>query len=68
MGLNTTSTIMMVRPVQFRLNEQTAVNNYYQKALEGVNNIGYSLYFNNSPFRSKPNDLIKIIDGEYFYY
>lgn len=27
---------MMVRPVQFRLNEQTAVNNYYQKALEGI--------------------------------
>lgn len=36
MGRNTTSTIMMVRPVKFRLNEQTAVNNYYQKALEGV--------------------------------
>lgn len=36
MGVNTTSTIMMVRPVQFRLNEQTAVNNYYQKALEGI--------------------------------
>ncbi|UXX79746.1 arginine deiminase-related protein [Reichenbachiella carrageenanivorans] len=36
MGINTTSTIMMVRPVQFRLNEQTAVNNYYQKALEDV--------------------------------
>lgn len=36
MGINTTSTIMMVRPVRFRLNEQTAVNNYYQKALEGV--------------------------------
>ncbi|SMD33749.1 hypothetical protein SAMN04488029_1645 [Reichenbachiella faecimaris] len=36
MGVNTTSTIMMIRPVQFRLNEQTAVNNYYQKALEGI--------------------------------
>lgn len=36
MGINTISTIMMIRPVQFRLNEQTAVNNYYQKALEGV--------------------------------
>ena len=36
MGVNTTSTIMMVRPVQFRMNEQTAVNNYYQKALEGI--------------------------------
>ncbi|WP_422361484.1 citrulline utilization hydrolase CtlX [Reichenbachiella sp.] len=36
MGVNTTSTIMMIRPVQFRMNEQTAVNNYYQKALEGI--------------------------------
>jgi len=34
MGINTTSTILMVRPVQFRYNEQTAVNNYYQKVLE----------------------------------
>lgn len=39
-----------------------------KKALEGINNIGYSLYFNNAPFKSKANDLIEIIDGEYFYY
>ncbi len=26
-----TSTLLMIRPVQFRFNEQTAVNNYYQK-------------------------------------
>lgn len=26
----TTDTVFMVRPIQFRLNEQTAVNNYYQ--------------------------------------
>jgi len=38
-----------------------------KKALEGINNIGYSLYFNNAPFRSKSEDLIRIIDGEYFY-
>lgn len=31
-----TDTIVMVRPVNFRMNEQTAVNNYYQKVLEGV--------------------------------
>jgi len=31
-----TSTILMIRPVQFRFNEQTAVNNYYQTALEGL--------------------------------
>jgi hypothetical protein len=38
-----------------------------KKALEGVNNIGGSLYFNNQPFVSKSDDLIRIIDGEYFY-
>ncbi|RZS99981.1 citrulline utilization hydrolase CtlX [Aquimarina brevivitae] len=27
-----TNTILMIRPVQFRMNEQTAVNNYYQAA------------------------------------
>lgn len=26
-----TNTILMIRPVQFRMNEQTAVNNYYQE-------------------------------------
>jgi len=31
-----TSSIMMVRPVAFRFNEQTAVNNYYQQVLEGI--------------------------------
>jgi hypothetical protein len=29
----TTNTILMVRPVNFRMNEQTAVNNYYQEEL-----------------------------------
>jgi hypothetical protein len=38
-----------------------------KKALEGVNNIEGSLYFNNQPFVSKSDDLIRIIDGEYFY-
>lgn len=32
----TTHTVLMIRPVAFRMNEQTAVNNYYQKALENV--------------------------------
>jgi hypothetical protein len=32
----TTSTILMIRPVGFRMNEQTAVNNYYQKVLKGI--------------------------------
>lgn len=31
-----TDTLMMIRPVAFHLNEQTAVNNYYQKAIEGL--------------------------------
>ena len=30
----TTNTILMIRPVNFRMNEQTAVNNYYQKVLD----------------------------------
>jgi len=32
----TTNTILMIRPVQFRMNEQTAVNNYYQQKIEGL--------------------------------
>jgi len=31
-----TNTILMIRPVAFRMNEQTAVNNYYQKVLDNV--------------------------------
>lgn len=31
-----TSTLLMVRPVGFRMNEQTAVNNYYQKVLDNL--------------------------------
>ncbi|KAB1067438.1 amidinotransferase [Tamlana haliotis] len=30
----TTNTILMIRPVNFRMNEETAVNNYYQQVLE----------------------------------
>src|SRR5690554_3103181 len=32
----TTNTVLMIRPVQFRMNEQTAVNNYYQQKTEGL--------------------------------
>lgn len=32
----TTNAILMIRPVAFRMNEQTAVNNYYQKILDGL--------------------------------
>ena len=30
----TTNSILMIRPVAFRMNEQTAVNNYYQKVID----------------------------------
>lgn len=32
----TTNTILMIRPINFRMNEQTAVNNYYQKVLDNL--------------------------------
>lgn len=32
----TTNTILMIRPVAFRMNEQTAVNNHYQKTLKDL--------------------------------
>lgn len=32
----TANTVLMIRPVAFRMNEQTAVNNYYQKVLENL--------------------------------
>ncbi len=32
----TTNFILMIRPVAFRMNEQTAVNNYYQKVIDGL--------------------------------
>ncbi|GAB1307580.1 arginine deiminase-related protein [Urechidicola sp. KH5] len=31
-----TDTILMVRPINFRMNEQTAVNNYYQQSIDNV--------------------------------
>lgn len=34
MKTHITDTILMVRPVNFRMNEQTAVNNYFQETLE----------------------------------
>ncbi len=33
-----TNNILMIRPVNFRYNKQTAVNNYYQKVLNDVSN------------------------------
>ena len=38
-----TNTVLMVRPVAFRMNEQTAINNYFQEDLalknEEINNM-----------------------------
>jgi hypothetical protein len=34
--IQTTNSILMIRPVAFRMNEQTAVNNYYQKVIENL--------------------------------
>ncbi|AWH83778.1 amidinotransferase [Flavobacterium album] len=31
-----TDTLLMIRPVAFRMNEQTAVNNYYQKVMDNL--------------------------------
>ncbi len=31
-----TNTILMIRPINFRMNEQTSVNNYYQKSITNV--------------------------------
>ena len=31
-----TNTILMIEPVAFRYNEQTAINNYYQQILDGL--------------------------------
>ena len=37
MNRQITNSILMIRPIQFRMNEQTAVNNYYQKVLGNLN-------------------------------
>ncbi len=36
MAQQITNTILMIRPVNFRMNEQTAVNNYYMHAMDNV--------------------------------
>lgn len=37
--LQITNTVLMIRPVSFRMNEQTAVNNYFQSELEFKNKV-----------------------------
>ena len=36
MNKQITNSVLMIRPVQFRMNEQTAVNNYYQKKIKNL--------------------------------
>lgn len=36
MEKQSTDTLMMIRPINFRLNEQTAINNYYQRVIDGI--------------------------------
>ena len=36
MNKQITNSVLMIRPVQFRMNEQTAVNNYYQKKIKDL--------------------------------
>ncbi|QSE95837.1 citrulline utilization hydrolase CtlX [Fulvivirga lutea] len=36
MAKQITDTILMIRPARFRMNEQTALNNYYQRAIENL--------------------------------
>lgn len=37
--MQVTNTILMIRPVNFRMNEQTAVNNYFQEEIDGSSNV-----------------------------
>ena len=48
-----TDTILMVRPVAFRMNEQTAVNNYFQKDLT-ADNVNERAQAEFDEFASKP--------------
>ncbi len=36
MEKQSTDTLLMIRPINFRLNEQTAINNYYQRIIDGI--------------------------------
>lgn len=38
MSLQITNTVLMIRPVNFRMNEETAVNNYFQKNTQDLQN------------------------------
>ena len=63
-----TNTILMIHPVAFRYNEQTAVNNYYQQVLDGLSSDQTQknalLEFNNfvGKLRNKGIDVIIVED------
>jgi len=40
----TTNNILMIRPINFRMNEQTAVNNYYQKVLKNLSSASINAF------------------------
>ncbi len=66
----TTNSILMIRPINFRMNEQTAVNNYYQKVLSTMLpdsvNINAQLEFDNyvNKLKSYGVEVIVISDVE----
>ncbi|MGB1169034.1 MAG: citrulline utilization hydrolase CtlX [Flavobacteriaceae bacterium] len=66
----TTNSILMIRPINFRMNEQTAVNNYYQKVLSNMLpdsvNINAQLEFDNyvNKLKSYGVEVIVISDVE----
>ena len=66
----TTNSILMIRPINFRMNEQTAVNNYYQKVLNTMLpdsvNINAQLEFDNyvNKLKSYGVEVIVISDVE----
>ena len=63
-----TNTILMIHPVAFRYNEQTAINNYYQQVLDGLSSDQTQknalLEFNNfvGKLRNKGIDVIIVED------
>ena len=66
-----TNTILMVQPVAFRYNEQTAINNYYQKVLDGLSSDQIQKNalseFNNfvDKLRSKGIDVVIVEDAKH---
>ena len=56
----TTNSILMIRPVAFRMNEQTSVNNYYQKVLDNLSPTDTSFPFLSKPITKLNSSLLRI--------